>query len=70
MKIRNFAMALLIAATLSGPAAFAQVGGSVINATFTTNVVNGAPTDFPSSSPRRHRPCITTANCSTSLARP
>ena len=47
MKISNFAMTLLIAAMLSGPAAIAQSGGSVLNATFTTNVVNGAPTDFP-----------------------
>jgi hypothetical protein len=47
VKIRNFAMALLIAATLSGPAAFAQGGGSVVNATFTSSIVNGAPTDFP-----------------------
>ena len=47
VKIRNFAMVLFLAATLSGPAAFAQGGGSVANATFTTNVVNGAPTDFP-----------------------
>jgi len=39
-------MALLIAATLCGPSAFAQGGGSVDNATFTTNIFNGAPTDY------------------------
>ena len=46
MKIPSFVIALAVAAALSGPVAFAQGGGEVINATFTSNVVDGQPVDF------------------------
>ncbi|MBP6422138.1 MAG: DUF2914 domain-containing protein [Propionivibrio sp.] len=46
MKIPSFVIVLAVAAALSGPAAFAQDGGAVINATFTSDVADGKPVDF------------------------
>lgn len=46
MKIPRFAVVLAFVAALSGPAAFAQGGGEVINATFTSGIADGKPVDF------------------------
>jgi hypothetical protein len=46
VRIRIFAMLLVLLAGMSGPIAHAQIQGSVANATFTANVVDGAPVDF------------------------
>ena len=46
MRIRIFAMLLVLVAGMSGSIAHAQTQGSVANATFTANVVDGAPVDF------------------------
>lgn len=46
MRIRFFAVLLALFAGMSGPIAHAQAQGSVANATFTANVVDGAPVDF------------------------
>ena len=46
MRIRIFAMLLVLVAGMSGLIAYAQTQGSVANATFTANVVDGAPVDF------------------------
>lgn len=46
MKIHSVAMMLVVATFLAGAPTHAQVGGSVANATITSNVENGAPVDF------------------------
>mgnify|MGYP003382360757 CR=1 FL=1 len=46
MRIQFFAAVLALFAAMHGPVAHAQGQGSVANATFTANVVDGAPVDF------------------------
>ncbi len=46
MKILRLVLVLVFSAALLVPVAFAQNTGTVENATFTTNVANGAPVDF------------------------
>ena len=46
MRIRFFAVVLALFAAISGPMAHAQAQVSVANATFTANMVDGAPVDF------------------------
>lgn len=46
MKIRFFSIAFALVAALTGPLAFAQSQGSVVNGTFTANIADGAPVDF------------------------
>ena len=46
MKTRIFLSLLALHAALGGTAALAQARGTVANATFTANVVDGAPVDF------------------------
>ena len=48
MRRATFSVALLLCAAVSGPPAAAQdkAQGSVENATFTSNVADGAPVDF------------------------
>ncbi|MBE2259743.1 MAG: DUF2914 domain-containing protein [Candidatus Accumulibacter sp.] len=46
MKIRFLAVAMMLSAVAFAPSALASGVGSVANATFTSNVTNGAPVDF------------------------
>jgi hypothetical protein len=46
MKTRIFLSLLVLLAALGGTAALAQARGTVANATFTADVVDGAPVDF------------------------